>query len=70
MCNANEKHVCMAIQEMKMESERNGERNGELKKAKEMARILYEMGDGIEKISICVGYAAETVRQWLGLSNG
>ena len=56
--------MCQAIQEMRMESEQNGE----LKKAKEMARILYEMGDGIEKISKCVGYAAETVRQWLGLS--
>ncbi len=58
--------VCQAIQEMRIESERNGE----LRKAQETARVLYEMGDGIEKISKCVGYAMETVRQWLGLANG
>lgn len=56
--------VCQAIQDMKIECERNGE----LKKAKETARNLYEMGDGIEKISKCVGYTVETVSQWLGLS--
>lgn len=68
--------VCQAIQEMCMEAElagerkgeRRGERNGELKKAQEAARNLYVIGIEVEKIAQGVGYAAETVREWLGLS--
>ncbi len=52
--------VCQAIQEMRMESER--------KKAQEVAGNLYEMGLDIEKISQAVGYAVETVKEWLRLA--
>ena len=57
--------VCQAIQEMRMESERRGE----LKKAQEAARNFYNLGVDVEKIAQGVGYAAETVKQWLGLSS-
>ena len=59
--------VCQAIQEMRMESERDGERRGELKKAQEAAGKLYEMGLDTEKIAQAVGYAVETIKQWIGL---
>ena len=46
-----------------------GEQDGELKKAKEAAGNLFNIDAKIEKISQGVGYAAETVRQWLELSD-
>ena len=64
-----EVNVCQAIQEMRKESERDGERRGELKKAQEAARNFYNLGVDVEKIAQGVGYAAETVKQWLGLSS-
>ena len=57
--------VCQAIQDMRKESERNGERKGELKKAQEAAGKLYEMGLDIDKIAQAVGFAVETVEGWL-----
>ena len=51
--------VCQAIQEMRKESEQ--------KKAREVAGNLYKMGLDIEKIAQAVGYAVETVNEWLGL---
>lgn len=56
-------NVCQAIQEMRKESERDGE----LKKAREAAKNLYEMGLDTEKIAQAVGYALETVKGWLGI---
>lgn len=55
--------VCQAIQEMRKESERDGE----LKKAKEAAGNFYNLGVDVEKIAQGVGYAVETVKEWLGL---
>ena len=56
-------NVCQAIQEMRKESERDGE----LKKAKEAAGNFYNLGVDVEKIAQGVGYAVETVKEWLGL---
>ncbi len=56
-------NVCQAIQEMRKQSELDGE----LKKAREAAGKLYEMGLDTEKIAQAVGYAVETVKGWLGL---
>ena len=53
--------VCQAIQEIRKESEQ--------KKAMEIARNFYNLGVDVEKISQGVGYAVETVREWLGLSS-
>ena len=53
--------VCQAIQEMRKESEQ--------KKAREVAGNLYKMGLDNEKIAQAVGYAVETVNEWLGLEN-
>lgn len=61
--------VCQAIQEMKIEERRIGEQDGELKKARETAKKLYEMGLDTEKIAQAVGYAVETVKEWLGLES-
>ena len=55
--------VCQAIREMRRESEQDGE----LKKAREAAGKLYEMGLDTEKIAQAVGYAMETVKEWIGL---
>lgn len=52
-------NVCKAIQEMRKESEQ--------KKAIEIARNFYNLGVDVEKISQGVGYAVETVKEWLGL---
>ena len=75
--------VCQAIQEMRMESEQKGrlegrlegklegklegEQEGRLMQAKEAARNFYRLGVDIEKVAQGVGYAVETVKQWLGL---
>ncbi len=61
--------VCQAIQEIRMEERKIGEQDGELKKAKEDARNFYNLGVDIEKIAQGVGYAVETVREWLGLES-
>ena len=53
--------VCQAIQEMREESEQ--------KKAMEIARNFYNLGVDVEKIAQGVGYAVETVKEWLGLSD-
>ncbi len=60
--------MCQAIQELRKESERNGELRGEFKKAQETAWKLHEMGLDMEKIAQAVGYAVETVKEWPGLS--
>ena len=59
--------VCQAIQEIRMEERKIGEQDGELRKAKEAAGKLYEMGLDTEKIAQVVGYAVETVKGWFGL---
>ncbi len=55
--------VCQAIQEIRKESESKGR----LMQAQESARKLYEMGIDTERIAQVVGYALETVTEWLGL---
>lgn len=59
--------VCQAIREIRMEERKIGEQDGELKKAREAAEKLYEMGLDTGKIALAVGYAVETVKGWLGL---
>ena len=61
-------NVCLAIQEMRMEERKIGEQDGKLRKAKEAAGKLHEMGLDTEKIAQAVGYAVETVKGWLGLN--
>ena len=57
--------MCQAIQEMRMESESQGR----LMQAKEDAINFYKFGVDVEKIAQGVGYAVETVKEWLGLSD-
>lgn len=57
--------VCQAIQEIRHEERQMGE----LIKAKEAAKNFYNLGVDVEKIALGVGYAVETVKQWLGLSD-
>lgn len=52
--------MCQAIREMKKEAA--------LKKDQESAKNLYQLGIEIEKIALGLGYAVETVKEWLGLS--
>jgi hypothetical protein len=61
--------VCQAIQEIRMEERKIGEQDGELKKAKEAAGNLHEMGLDTDKIAQAVGYAVETVKGWLGIES-
>lgn len=56
--------MCQAIKEMREESESQGR----LKQAKEDARNFYKLGVEVEKIAQGVGYAVETVKEWLDLS--
>lgn len=58
--------MCQAIQEIRMEERKIGELN----KAKEDAVNFYKLGVEVEKIAQGVGYAVETVKEWLGLSDG
>ncbi|MDE7325150.1 MAG: hypothetical protein K2N63_02555 [Lachnospiraceae bacterium] len=75
--------MCKAIKEMQREAEQIGEQigeqrgkqigeqigrqEGELKKAKESAKKLHEMGFAIEKTAQVVDYPVEEVKEWLGL---
>ncbi|MCM1065873.1 MAG: hypothetical protein NC420_15680 [Eubacterium sp.] len=59
--------MCQAIQEMRREERLLGERDGELKKARETAGKLHEMGIDAGKIAQAVGYAMDTVKEWLGI---
>ncbi len=56
-------NVCQAIQEIRREERKIGELN----KAKEDAVNFYKLGVDVEKIAQGVGYAVETVKQWIGL---
>lgn len=62
-------NVCQAIREIRMEERKIGEQDGELKKAREAARNFYKLGIDVEKIAQGVGYAVDTVREWLGLKS-
>ena len=62
-------NVCQAIQEIRMEERKIGEQDGELKKAREAAEKLHEMGLDTEKIDEVVGCAVDTVKGWLGLES-
>jgi len=53
--------VCQAIQEIRTESESQGR----LMQVKEDARNFYKLGVDIEKIAQGVGYAVETVKEWI-----
>lgn len=55
--------VCQAIQEMRKESESQGR----LIQAKEDAKNFYDLGVDVEKIAQAIGYAVETVKEWLGV---
>ena len=61
--------VCQAIREIRMEERKIGEQDGELKKAREAAENLHEMGIDTDKIAQVVGYAVETVKGWLGIES-
>ena len=61
--------VCQAIREIRMEERKIGEQDGELKKAREAAENLHEMGLDTDKIAHAVGYAVETVKGWLGIES-
>ena len=72
--------MCKAIQDMQIEARKEGEERGkqigeqrgkqigeqigELRKAKESAKKLYEMGLATEEIAQVVGYPAEVVEGW------
>ena len=72
--------VCKAIQDMQTEAEQRGKQIGEqigeergkqigeLKKAKESAKKLYEMGLAVEEIAKVVGYPMEVVQGWPGMA--
>ncbi len=57
--------MCQAIQEIRKEERKIGELN----KAKEAAINFYKLGVEVEKIAQGVGYAVETVKQWLGITD-
>ena len=61
--------VCQAIREIRIEERKIGEQDGELKKAREAAGNLHEMGLDTDKIAQAVGYAVETVKEWLGIES-
>lgn len=57
--------MCQAIQEMRKEERKIGELN----KAKEDAISFYKLGVEVEKIAQGVGYAVETVKEWLRIES-
>lgn len=57
--------MCQAMKDIRMKERQNGERN----KAQESAKSFYQLGVDVETIALGVGYALETVKEWLGLSD-
>lgn len=60
--------MCKAMDDLRIESERRGEVRGEEKKAREMAKWLYEKGLSVEDIAKAAGFALDTVKEWLWLA--
>lgn len=61
--------MCQAMKDIRMKERQIGEQNGERNKAQESAKSFYQLGVDVETIALGVGYALETVREWLGLSD-
>ena len=61
---AGRQEILQEIAGMRQEAKQIGSQDGELKKAKEVAKKLYEMGTDTAKIALIVGYSVETVRGW------
>lgn len=60
--------MCKAMDDLRIESLREGEIKGREKQARDMAKKLYAMGLNVEDIARIADYALETVQAWLGLS--
>ena len=59
--------MCVAIAGIRQDGVIEGEAIGEMKKAKEMAKILYEKKVPIDIIAASAGVAVAVVEKWLGL---
>ena len=58
-------HMCREMDEIYSEGVENGIEKGELKKAKETALSLFDMGLPVEKIAKAVKINADTVQKWI-----
>ncbi len=58
-------HMCREMDEIYSEGVENGIEKGELKKAKETALSLFDMGLPVEKIAKAVKISADTVQKWI-----
>lgn len=56
--------MCQAMKDIRMKERQIGEQS----KAQESAKSFYQLGVDVETIALGVGYALETVKEWLGLS--
>ena len=58
-------YMCKEMDKIYSEGEQRGEERGEMKKAKEMALSLAEMGIPVEKIAQAAKVSAKVVEEWL-----
>ena len=58
-------YMCKEMDKIYSEGEQRGEERGEMKKAKEMALSLAEMGIPVEKIAQAAKVSAQVVEEWL-----
>ena len=57
--------MCKVMEDLRMESIKEGIEQGEARKAQSMALKLYQKGYSVEDIAEMVEYSVDTVKQWL-----
>ena len=57
--------MCKVMEDLRVESIKEGIEQGEIRKAQSMALKLYQKGYSIEDIAEMVEYGVDTVKQWL-----
>ena len=59
--------MCDVLDRVESKGRAEGRAEGEMKRAKETAHNLYNMGMSVEFIAKAVNVSVELVRQWLGV---
>ena len=57
----------MTYAQAQMDARRQGEKEGEFKKAKKVAASMYAEGIPLATIARCVSYSEKEIAEWLGL---
>ncbi len=57
--------MCDVLDRVELKGRQEGRREGEMKKAREMACSLFDMGVSVEKIAAAARVSIDVVKQWV-----